>query len=368
MTETLKNLMHERADQPDFALPDVQDLVRNGDRLVRRRRTTMIGGVAALAVVGSLGVASLWGTLSPGSAPVPVTDAPAAATSLPVSWATGSVIHEGSRTIEVGREVTSYVRTSVGYVFADPDGVVHSVKDGDVTEIGQLPGHVRRLVSDEQGPLAGWVEDAGTKPEFVVYDQESGTYVRNDEAGADANGTAKFYALDDSTAYWRDARGAVAVDLETGAYEVLDPNPPAEFDVRDAQNGLRAFWGPQGMRVGVTPQDSRELTGAFGDMGVLSPDGRWYSQDADEPMVFDTATGDRVAFDLADYGFATGYEWLDAGTVVMLAAKNPTSSPVELLACQVPEGSCRVVERDLGTFEELSGGFQLPVGETISGD
>lgn len=55
--------------------------------------------------------------------------------------------------------------------------------------------------------------------------------------------------------------------------------------------------------------------------------------------------------------------------MAMIAAKDPDTSSVELLSCQVPAGTCAVAEDDLGTFDELTGrNFQLPVGETIGGD
>lgn len=109
------------------------------------------------------------------------------------------------------------------------------------------------------------------------------------------------------------------------------------------------------------------LPHVYGSMGVFSPDARYYSSDADEPEVHDARTGRRIDFDLGGRTFATGYEWLDDETLAMLAAKGE-NGPVELLSCAVPEGSCTSVVDDLGTFEELLGHFQLPVGEAIEGD
>ena len=375
MTEKLKNLLHERAAQPDFALPDVDALVQNGDRLVRRRRTAMVGGLAALAVVGSLGVAQLLGGATPSSAPVPVTDAPPSAGLLPVTWATGSVIHVGNESIDVGVEVTSYVVTSVGYVFTDPAGVVHGVVDGEVSDLGRVDPDRPHLVADDDDPRAGWLDPTGSRAVFVVHDLVSGETIRNDDAtdGLDPepheNSAGYFYAIDDATAYWRDTRGVVAVDLASGDAEVLEIEGRGQIEVKDAASGQVVF--SQGNRtfVGPSPGAAVDLHQSWGDVGALSPDGRWYTQDADEPTVFDTATGEKARFDLADYGFATGYAWLDNDTVVMIAAKDPESSSAELLACQVPAGSCRVAQGDLGSFDELTGGnFQLPVGETITGD
>ena len=54
MTDSLNTLLHSQADGVDFAAPDVEALVRAGDRRVRRRRTAVAAvaaGVAATAVV-----------------------------------------------------------------------------------------------------------------------------------------------------------------------------------------------------------------------------------------------------------------------------------------------------------------------------
>ncbi len=38
MTEKLKQMLHERTDSVDFAMPDLDALTRDGDRRIRRRR------------------------------------------------------------------------------------------------------------------------------------------------------------------------------------------------------------------------------------------------------------------------------------------------------------------------------------------
>ena len=61
-------------------------------------------------------------------------------------------------------------------------------------------------------------------------------------------------------------------------------------------------------------------------MGAFSPDARYYTADADELQVYDVSTGTRVGLDL-DRGFATGFEWLDAETLVVLAAAEAETAP-----------------------------------------
>ncbi len=73
---------------------------------------------------------------------------------------------------------------------------------------------------------------------------------------------------------------------------------------------------------------------------------RYYSSDADEPQVYDARTGERIALDL-DYAFATGYEWLDGHRLAVLAQETGRS-PVQLLTCAVPAGTCDVDRRGPG--------------------
>lgn len=369
MTEKLAAMLHEQAERQRFETPDVTRLVAAGDRRVRRRRgLTAVGAVAAVAFVGTLAVTQWTGADG---------DHALAADPLPtgqVSWATGSTLHTPGGSTDLGRPVRAYVRTAEGYVFADPKGTVWSFVDDRVSEVGATDPEHPRLVGDPDGALAGWVDATGAHPTFVVLDQGTGGVTSYDEHTspgmgllADEADPAYFYAIDDGTGYWRDERGAVAVDLTTGTATVVDATASNGFDVIDAENGLVALDTGNGRTlVGATVDTARPLRvhGAHLDApGAFSPDGRYLSVDADEPIVVEVATGRRVDFDLA--GFATGYEWLDASTVVMIASSD--GEQVDLLACAVPAGTCRAAASDLGTFDELQeGDFALPIGEGLA--
>ncbi|MDQ4055766.1 MAG: hypothetical protein M3237_24165, partial [Actinomycetota bacterium] len=56
MTEKLKTLLHDQASAAEFAAPDLDHLVRRGDRTVRRRRGAT-GAAAVLVTAGAVGVA-----------------------------------------------------------------------------------------------------------------------------------------------------------------------------------------------------------------------------------------------------------------------------------------------------------------------
>lgn len=370
MSEKLKTLMHEHASVAEFELPDVDLLVRHGTRRARRRGLALVsGGVAASTAAVVITVAALSGGGGGNTGPAVANDP------LPVdlpSYAKGSVIHGADGAVDVGHQVNAYVRTRVGYVVADPSGVVWSVAGDAVSPIGSTDASHPRLVTDPEGSLVGWVDGSGDQPTFVVFDQATGDTFRNDEATsagmgllADEEDPAYFYAIDDRTAYWRDGRGLVAIDVDTGHARVLDAAAANGFDVLGVENGVLATSGGDGAGALLTgPDGDVVLSRAHGGIATFSADARWVSIDADEPMVFNAGTGQRVPIEL-DAWFASGYEWLDDRTLVVVTAADE-EAPVDLLTCVIPAGSCKVAVPDVGTIEELADGFALPVGESLA--
>ena len=384
MTDKLKQLLHERTDAVDFAMPDVDALTRAGDRRLRTRRWGTVGACAAAAVAVAVLAPNLIGdqrAADPASGggrdgyPVTSGDLPRDMFAQGrVIWSWDSVIHYGDITVDVGRPIDAFVRTEIGFVFAS-DGEVWEV-DGDMQQrIGQVDAKHPRLVSDEETPDAGWVDPTGDTPAFVVFDHGTGDTTRYDEATtpdmgslADEKNPAYFYAIDGHTAYWHDERGAVATDLETGDVQVIDADARNGFAIVDVEDDLIAFSEEQGTRVSQSADDAGTmLEGAYGSMADFSPNARYYAADADEAQVFDDSTGEQVRLDLAGYGFSTAFGWIGNDTVVVLASKSEQAS-MELLTCTVPGGVCTPYVDDLGTTEEIVGHFQIPVGETIGGD
>lgn len=370
MTEKLKDLMHERADGPDFAAPDLTTLTRNGDQRIKRRRAGgAVGALAALAVVGAVVVPQLsGGGNSPGNDNQVAVEPPATNV---VTWATGSVIHLGAETIDVGFDVNAFVRTSTGFVFADPQGHVYSVVGGQVSDIGRTDAGHPRLVSDRDDSLAGWVANDGAAPEFVVYDQATGETSAQSGATsagmgelADESNPAYFYAIDDGTAYWRDERGAVSVDLDSGRTTVIDADARNGFDLIDVENGQIAFHGDGGVKIGTSLEDAKTVPGVLESGGYLSPQATYYAPDAEELVILDVETGRDVTPSLDGYFFSTGYGWLDDDTVTVIALKDSEDAeggPISLLTCLVSAGSCEVAEENAGT----SADFQFPSGEPL---
>lgn len=118
--------------------------------------------------------------------------------------------------------------TTAGFVFTDPAGVVLGVVDGEVSDLGRVDATSPHLVADDDDSRAGWFDPTGSPAAFVVHDLASGETVRNQDAtegldpGPNQDGAVHFYAIDDATAYWRDSRGLVAVDLTSGDAEVIE--------------------------------------------------------------------------------------------------------------------------------------------------
>jgi hypothetical protein len=261
------------------------------------------------------------------------------------------------------------VRTAAGFAFAEPDGVVRTLVDGVVTEVGRLDPERPRLVGDADGSLVAWTDASGSQPSYVVTDLEAGhTHVLDDdvEPGADLGeaGPVLLDAVDGRTVYLRDGRGAVALDVNTREASVVDPSATDWPEIVAAEDGQLAFSGNDGVEVRAPGRAPVTLAGGFGDTAAFSPDGRWVTIDADEPRVYDARTGELQTFAVTDE-FATGFEWLDDHTLVMIAAETPEST-MRLLACQVPDGTCAEAAV-LGAPDRVADTVALPVGIPISG-
>ena len=353
MTEQLKTLMHQQADSVDFAVPDLDAMVRTGDRRRRTRRLAAVGAVAATVA----GVALVATTLAPGQRAVE--PAGPAAPAVPLSWVDGSTLHLGDRVVELDFRPRAYVRTKEGYVFSDREGRVWSWADGDVREVGRTDATSPHLVSDEESDLAGWFDPV--EGSYAVVDQRPNGYVRYHQAPPRSE-PEDFVAIDAGTAYWTADAGLVAFDLETGR------STPLEVDgtFADVEDDLFAVRTDAGISVRtVSGEEPRLLDGFYGELGSFSPDARWFANDADEPQVYDLVAGERVELDVAGRAFATGYEWLGEQSLAVIAAQHD-GAVVELLVCEVPSGDCEVVA-ELETFDQLSDTLVLPVGEATDG-
>lgn len=368
MTEKLKALM-ERTAEVDFAPVDLRAIAAAGDRTVRRRRLALGAGALALVIIAG-GAALALG--KGGGEREHIAQDPVGAPLGVVTWTWDKALHTTSASYPLGHEVKAYVRTAVGYAFVDPAGVVYSYVEGRVERIGRLSTDDTRLVADDEGDLVGWTEVGSGQPRFVVHDLRAQETIDLGEArpGPPADGeetlSARFSAIDGRTAYVQDARGALAVDVDTHALRVIDPRTRDDLAIYAVEDGQMAFAeGEQPLRIGRTVAQSRSFPDLWGGPVYFSPDGRYVSLDADEPRVYVVATGRQVPIDIDGRSFGTGYEWLDAHTVVF-AASRAEVGPLELLTCEVPSGRCTQVVADLVAFADIEGRIALADGRSTN--
>jgi hypothetical protein len=356
MTDKLKTLMHTQAESVDFATPDLDAMVRTGDR---RRRTRRLGAAGAVAATVA-GVALVATTLAPGQRAVEPAG-PAGPAAAPVSWVEGSTLHEGGQTFDLDLRPLAYVRTGVGYVFSDRQGRVWSWVAGDVKEVGRIDPADPHLVSDEESDLAGWLDpDEGS---YAVLDQRPNGSVVYHQAPQRSD-PSDFVGLDAGAAYWTTDAGLVAFDLGTGRTTPLQ----VDGTVADVEDGLLAVRTDAGISVRtVAGEELRLLDDFHGELGSFSPDARYFTNDADVPQVYDVASGSRVEVPVGTREFASGYEWLDGTTLALIAAAEASDdSRVQLLTCTVPDGGCASVAT-LMSFDEAIGRLVIPVGTAIDG-
>ncbi|MCW2793955.1 MAG: hypothetical protein JWO76_3053 [Nocardioides sp.] len=360
MTEKLKTLLHDRAETVDFDVPDLDALVRAGDRRIRRRGLVGLTSVAAVAVVGALAAGSLTGDGSgPGRGQTPVANDPG--THAAIAWTTGSVLHEGGTTRDLGHPVDAFVRTAAGYVFASKGDVYETTPTG-VQRIGEIDLRHPHLVSDPGGTLAGWVQ-RGTR-EYVVHDLATDvTSVERVAPQTDDTSMSQFVAIDGSTAYWHEDDGIAAHDLATGRSTALDPGGSVQNWLIDVRDGVLALYGDDGVRVGRSYDASRPLGEVMPSSGVLSPDATYYAPDDETLSVLDVASGRDVTPALDGYFFSTGYEWLSRDTIAVIALERSEDDPLTLLTCTISTGDCTVAVDAAGSYPHV----QLPVGDPLGG-
>ncbi|NYI43063.1 hypothetical protein BJ993_000143 [Nocardioides aromaticivorans] len=357
MTEKLKTLMDRAADL-DFEAVDLAAIVESGDRAVRRRQTSLVGGVAALAVVAG-GVAVALGGGDTAKDPAPADGSSPAE----LSWVVGDTLHTPTASYDLGRKAEGFVRTRVGYAFLTEDGTVYSVVEGEVTKIGSGAAGHAPLVGDENGTTVGWVDRSGAVPVYVTVDLATGTAQRHDAhldasmADGEPPQLAWFFAIDDGTAYWLDLRGEVATDLATGESRVIATGKDLQW-IGDVSDGLRVGLveddGGGDLGTDLRDRDGTVVLPPVEEryFGAVSPDGRWVT--TDDHVVVAVATGAEVLLDVPGPDRTWyAYEWLDADTVaVVLDAGDDT----DLLTCDLPEGTCATAVAGL-THDLL-----LPVG------
>lgn len=377
----LKNLMHERADALEAPVLDLDAITVAGDQRVTRRRA--LAGLAVAAVVAGIaipvGIGLTGDDENQDEPPVTVSE------SAPLTYATGSVIHAGSDSVDVGHEVYLFVQVDNGYVFADPDRRVFHWDGSTAQQVGQLgTRNGREIVSD--GRAAAWVDETRGDWRYATLDTMSDTVTHvpahRTEGPGEFDGPS-VSALDGTDLYVRDARGAVRIDTTRGESTVLAaPSGSAEITVNDVERGLILVTSSlEAQQPDLSYADSqgtyltRDITRLGSPLlvrdGDLSPSGTWVMSEnsdttSDDFTLVEAATGKEVspAWE-EDYMFFLGYAWVDDDSYTAFGIPRTVQQgdseefDFDLLTCDVGSPCTKAAT---GHWP----GTQFPVGEHVS--
>ena len=375
MTGQLRSTMQTRAGGLGDLDLDLDAIVHDGDRRLRRRRTAVAAGiVGVLAVVGATALTTrAHTTAAPG---------PAGGTSVPLDYAVGTVIHSGDTQVDVGIRVEEMVRTGRGFVFADPQQRVYEERDGQVEQIGHLADRSTPLVVGDDGLVVGWW-DGERIQSWPGMNGNTDSFGPTGSWPADTPPAVR--AISDGHLWYWDGHAEWIQEIRPlpSSAGWKDSNPPGSGTVLDAagdrilvqvDGGMAVTeanllpetvdaqdgWQPGGDLAGLTAQVPNVAS------GDLAPDGKhWFSHDFDEFAVFDSTSGARQdpSFKSLGFAFAAPYQWLDADTVAVLALRTTSEDhpPISLLTCQVSTDDCAVTARDIGDDRDVA----LPNGQSL---
>ncbi|MFY9915352.1 MAG: hypothetical protein WAK18_11840 [Nocardioidaceae bacterium] len=377
MSELLKDVMNDRAVAAGGPHLDLDAIVSNGNKRIRRNRV-MVGVVATAAVIAAVfAVPAVVDRDSLGQRNLqPATTKPAFATRT-TSWAVDTTIYYGDDAIDVSpHTVTSLVQTDYGFVFTavqgDHSGVywTDAVTTKRIGETNQVAGTI--LAADDSGPYVEWVDtDAKPLPEFVVFDTSTGKEVARTSEGniIPPDQTDEFvlpvvHAIDGETAYWHSSAGTVAYDLRSGNQQVVMPGtgPSYLFDVANGLFGHASF-DDQASAVTTTMSGRKPII--QGVNPVLSPDGTYVATTWQQTLrISDVATQRDVTPAARDYQTLLLTQWIDDTTyaAVGTTGDNIFIGPVDSLVCSVTDDSCLVQNAQIGPLDRLV----FPVGGSIT--
>lgn len=382
MTGLLTSVLHERADAAPGPDLDLDAILRDGDRRVRRHRVTT--GLVAAGVAGVLAASALALTAPSGGRDDLVADSPDSPgfADREPAYAFGSTVHLGARTFDVGRPVASLVQTDDGVVYTTSNGDVR-VYDGATSDVvGRAEAN--RLRADDSGSLVSWVQRAEDgHPQYVVFDTARRKEVaRIDDQAAGASlephdWGAQVFAVDDGSVYWRHGPDLVRYDVEAGRESVVHTStpladPPTEGgpvvgQIADVASGAVAYTveGGQdrwGIAVGRRPDPGGTvLAEPDSARGVLSPDARLLAVEQYDTMaVYATADGADVTPTVEGYAYVVAYGWTGHDTAAVLALRDYTDTRAsgDVLSCDVSDDACTVVS----SFDDVRAGSLVLAG------
>jgi hypothetical protein len=345
--------------------PPFEALRETARRRVRRSRVaTSLAAVVVVAVAATTAYVERGDHHRVEPAPPPT-----APTTRPLTYADGSTIHYGEKTVEADRPVTELDVTDYGVGFRTDDGGFWFT-DGSATErLGALgetgPGygdtwpltsHPGWMLSANSGARLVWFEfPAPGEPEVVVYDTETRQEVARDTVRLEPGHKAVPALQSERYVYWyRDPdpgempedQVQVRYDPETGEQSrITEPELLRDLDSDAAVRSVRlkgdGRWetAPHGFHYsdGMGQQMDLGLQRGVAGVNGVAPVGAG-------DMVAEDVSGQTFAFqpppDYTDKaGIAWLVQWLDDQTVVVLS---PLRHSADLIACHLETKTCEV--------------------------
>ena len=349
----------------DQIVPPPFEALRETARRRARRTTVTSIAVAASVVAASAATVYLGRDVDREPEPAPVTPP----TSRPLTYADGSTIHYGDRTVEADGPVVELDLTDYGVAFRTDDGQIW-FSDGSTTDrLGRLgetgPGysdewpltsHPGWMLSSNAGSRLVWFEfPSPGDPEVVVYDTGSRHEVARDPVALGPGHTAVPAELSERFVYWfRDPnpdkmpeeQAQVRYDPATGEQSpITEPELLRDLDRDAAERSVRlkgdgrwetaphGFHYSDGMDLQIGLSLEKETAGVDG-LAPLGP-GDQVAEDVNgHPFVFEPPPGytDKA-------GVAWLVQWLDDETVVVVS---PLRQGTNLISCHLDTGRCDV--------------------------
>lgn len=332
---------------------DLDQVVAMAGGLQRRRRRRALLGVAGLVgMAGAIALAVILGTGGdPGPSAGRELDPVAverATTGSAVGWYADGRLHLSHAVLDVP-DVRAVATFNNGAVYADGQGDLAQVDDqGERTLLATLGEDGTFVVSDEEN-LVAWLSDTA-EPTLVVHD----LLAHSDLATVGIEGTGQVIAIDSGSVFLRDARGDLALSVETGRLEPLGTG-----SLLDVSSKVRVLQERSGWIRAEQPLFDIVYSWA-GDGAQLSEDGNFVQTwVGDRLAIYDTRSGDQVAADVAPRERVLAAEFGPDETITyLLLDRRLSSGMVELRTC-----SLRVVylpsgERAPTCVQEAAGVFR----------
>ena len=368
MSELLKDTMNERASGATTPHIDIDSIIATGDRRVRRNRAVGVGAAAAAVVAAAVFVPAMINGL--GDGPRNQAAAGVGFEQRSLTWATGSAIHYGDDTLEVGRPVKTFVQTDDGFTYVSGTEVYFA--DGTSNQLigatDQPYGIV--LAAGDSGSYVAWLDTAADA--FTVYDTGEREVVASEPTAVSSDeefGIPTVNAVDGTTAYWFSDGESIAYDIESGEATVLADGVTNGWLIDVANGQVATQAEPESgnqIAIGADPANPSALVPGNSHI-TLSVDATYAATDPnDSEQVFRVSDGADVTPATPGYGFIAVVQWIDDDryTALGLSEGDPEGQPFDLLTCSVSGGTCEVAVEDAATVAEIA----FPVGADIRDD